>query len=432
MISERSLSRGRAARRERDSHRTSAHSRRAGLDREVELGTDRLPRTASLRVDRGTVNASRPSRRRLAVEAALVAAITLAIGIAVGAALSARGVIGSTSIAGLDSAHAILDGGFSALPPIDASTPPLYTVLLVPFALVDNAGTALVLLTSLVGSATAASLYAILAGMGVGGVRRALAIALVVLAPSYLFLMAAGLPAMIGVTAVLLGFYGLVNWLRYSNLQWLLLASLTLTAASLAWYPALGWSLVAITVLALHLALTRAPLGRAVGILIVFAAPLVFCCGLWTAIAAVAAGELVPWFGANVDQGITFSDPGLLLTLCPYLAALGVALGVYARRRPDLATVAIAALLVGPVAVAVAFRALTDGSLGFATVFGVLIPAAALALVGTVLAELGPRARLATGLAVAGLIVAGHVVTLLWMAGEAPQAAVREFGHLFV
>ena len=151
-----------------------------------------------------------------------------------------------------------------------------------------------------------------LAGFRVPFGTRLAATALIVSNPAWLYFTTTGLPTIGGMLAVVAGFYGLVNWLRFGNLLWILVSSVALALGMLAWYPVTTWAIGALMLLAGVLVARRRPAIEVLGILLVYSVPLLFALGLWTLIVWLGTGDVPPWLeSAPLGAGIVTSTDGL-------------------------------------------------------------------------------------------------------------------------
>ena len=298
--------------------------------------------------------------------------------------------------------------------------PPLLPLLEVPLTF-DTALTAdftLLPAVSVVAGATLAGIvHAVLAGFRVPFGPRVAATALIVLNPAWLYFTATGLPTIGGMLAVLAGFYGLVNWLRFGNLLWVLVSSVALALGVLAWYPVTIWAIGAVMLLIGVLVARRRPPLELLGILIVYTVPLLFAIGLWTLVVWVGSGEVPPWLeSAPLGAGIVTSTEDFALLLVPLVLAVVVALAVYAPRRPDVVGAGVALFLLMPLFVAVVRRALEPGAnAGAGSLFYVILPTVAIIVTASVYAELGARLRVLVSVALAVCLLAGNALLFSWM-----------------
>jgi hypothetical protein len=217
--------------------------------------------------------------------------------------------------------------------------------------------------------------------------------------------------------AVVAGFYGLVNWLRFGNLLWILVSSVSLALGMLAWYPVTSWAIGAVLLLVGVLVTRRRPAIEVLGVLLVYTVPLLFALGLWTLIVWLGTGGVPPWLeSAPLGAGIVTSTEEFALLLAPVALAVIIALAVYTPRRPDVVGAGVALFLLIPLFIAVLRRVLDPGpSAGAGSVFFVILPTVAIVVAASVFAELAPRLRALVGIALAACVLAANALLFSWM-----------------
>ena len=277
--------------------------------------------------------------------------------------------------------------------------------------------TLLPLVSVVIGAALAGIVHAVMAGFRVSFASRTVATLVIVLNPAWLYFTTTGLPTIGGVLAVLAGFYGLVNWLRFGNLLWLLVSSVALALGMLAWYPVTTWAIGAVLLLAGVLVARRRPAGELVGILLVYTVPPAFAVGVWTLVSWVAAGDVPPWLeSAPVGAGIATSTADFAMLVAPLALAVVIALAVYTPRRPDVVGAGVALFLLIPLFVAVARRALDpSANSGAGSVFYVILPTVAIMVTASVYAEMSRPLRAVVASALAVCVLAGNALLFAWM-----------------
>ena len=157
--------------------------------------------------------------------------------------------------------------------------------------------------------------------------------------------------------AVLAGFYGLVNWLRFGNLLWILVSSVGARARRGRVVP--GHHVGDRRRGAAGRACSSRAAGRApevLGVLLVYALPLLFTVGLWTLVVlarhrrrAALAGDARRSAPGSPRRRSTSRSCSRRSRL-----AVVVALAVYAPRRPDVVGAGVALFLLVPLFIAVA------------------------------------------------------------------------------
>lgn len=414
----------------------SGRDRRTGLDRrkgERRRGFGR--RAGALTVPRRFPAASVPvGRPRVVGESTTVVTALIALGIGVGYALVSRDIVTSYATETFAQAWSVWHVPAGQVPTMGYDQPPLLALLEIPFAFDTGLSQQLVLMplvSVLVGAALAGIVHAVLAGFRVPTVPRIVATALLVLNPAWVYFTAAGLPTMGGMLAVLAGFYGLVNWLRFGNLLWVLVSSTALAVGVLVWYPVTTWAIGAVLLLFAVLVWRRVSSGELIGVLLVYVVPIAFTMGLWTLI-CWQAGEGVPaWLSsAPVGAGIATSTADFALLLAPLVLAVAVALALYAPRRPDVVGAGVVLFLLVPLFIAVSRRALDpDDNAGAGSLFYVILPSVAIVVSASVYAELPSRLRLVTAIALAACLLAGNLLLFDWM-NDGEGRPVNGFAHL--
>ena len=401
----------------------SGRDRRSGLDRrkgERRLGFGR--RAGALTVPRrfpegGPVAVPRP---RVVAESAVITLGVAAACMAVGLRLIGDDVVLPYAAGSLASAWSLWHAPAGSELAFGYDEPPLLPLLQAPLAF-DTALTAdLVLMpvvSVLVGAALAGIVHAVLAGFRVPFGTRLAATALIVISPAWLYFTTTGLPTIGGMLAVVAGFYGLVNWLRFGNLLWILVSSVALALGMLAWYPVTTWAIGAVLLLTAVLVARRRPAIEVIGVLLVYAVPLLFAFGLWTLIVWLGTGDIPPWLeSAPLGAGIATSTEDFALLLAPLALAVAIALAVYTPRRPDVVGAGVALFLLIPLFVAVMRRVLGPGeNAGAGSLFFITLPTVAIVVTASVYAELAPRLRAFVGIALAACVLAGNALVYTWM-----------------
>jgi hypothetical protein len=401
----------------------SGRDRRSGIDRrkgERRRGFGR--RAGALTVPRrfpevGPVAVPRP---RVVAESAFIAIGVAAACMAIGLRLVGDDVVLSYSAGSLASAWSLWHAPAGSELAFGYDEPPLLPLLQVPLAF-DTALTAdLVLLpvvSVLVGAALAGIVHAVLAGFRVPFGTRLVATALIVVSPAWLYFTTTGLPTIGGMMAVVAGFYGLVNWLRFGNLLWILVSSVSLALGMLAWYPVTTWAIGAVMLLTGVLVARRRPAIEVLGVLLVYSVPLLFALGLWTLIVWLGTGDIPSWLeSAPLGAEIATSTEDFALLLAPVSLAVAIALAVYTPRRPDVVGAGVALFLLTPLSIAVMRRVLDPGpNAGAGSLFFVILPTVAIVVTASVFAELAARLRAVVGIALAACVLGGNVLVFSWM-----------------
>ena len=401
----------------------SGRDRRSGLDRrkgERRRGFGR--RAGALTVprrfpERGPVAVPRP---RVVAESGVITITLAAVGMILGLRLVAEDVVLSYATGSLASAWSVWHAPAGSALAFGYDEPPLLPLLQVPLTFDTPLTADLTLLPAvsvLAGAAIAGIVHAVLAGFRVSFAPRLAATALIVLNPAWLYFTTTGLPTIGGMLAVLAGFYGLVNWLRFGNLLWVLVSSVALALGVLAWYPVTTWAIGAVVLLLGVLVARRRPPLEVLGIMIVYTVPLLFSIGLWTLIVWLGTGDVPPWLGsAPLGAGIVTSTEDFALLLAPLGLAVVVALAVYTPRRPDVVGAGVALFLLIPLFIAVVRRALDPApNAGAGSLFYVILPTVAIIVTASVYAELGPRLRALVSIALAVCLLAGNALLFSWM-----------------
>jgi hypothetical protein len=217
--------------------------------------------------------------------------------------------------------------------------------------------------------------------------------------------------------AVVAGFYGLVNWLRFGNLLWILVSSVSLALGMLAWYPVTTWAIGAVMLLTGVLVARRRPAIEVLGVLLVYSVPLLFALGLWTLIVWLGTGDIPSWLeSAPLGAEIATSTEDFALLLAPVSLAVAIALAVYTPRRPDVVGAGVALFLLTPLSIAVMRRVLDPGpNAGAGSLFFVILPTVAIVVTASVFAELAARLRAVVGIALAACVLGGNVLVFSWM-----------------
>jgi hypothetical protein len=415
----------------------SGRDRRSGLDRrkgERRRGFGR--RAGALTVPRrfpegGPVAVPRP---RVVAESGLLAVGLAAAGMVLGLRLVAEDVVLPYSVGSLASAWSLWHAPAGSDLAFGLDEPPLLPLLEVPLAwdtAVTSELTLLPAVSVLVGAVLAGIVHAVLAGFRVPFGPRLVATVLIVINPAWLYFTTMGLPVIGGMMAVVAGFYGLVNWLRFGNLLWVLVSSVALALGMLAWYPVTTWAIGAVLLLLGVLVARRRPSMEVLGILLVYSVPPLFALGLWTLIVWTGTGEIPPWLeSAAQGAGIVTSAEDFALLLAPLALAVTIALAVYSPRRPDVVGAGVALFLLIPLFIAVVRRMLDpDANAGAGSLFFVTLPTVAIVVTASVFAELGPRLRALVGVALALCLVAGNVLLFSWME-DREELVAGEFAAL--
>jgi hypothetical protein len=401
----------------------SGRDRRGGLDRrkgERRRGFGR--RAGALTVPRrfpegGPVAVPRP---RVVAESGIVTIGLAAACMVIGLRLINHDIVLPYAVGSLASAWSLWHAPAGSPLAFGYDEPPLLPLLQVPLAFDTELTAGLELMPAvsvLVGAALAGIVHAVLAGFRVPFGTRLAATALIVLNPAWLYFTTTALPTVGGMLAVVAGFYGLVNWLRFGNLLWVLVSSVSLALGMLAWYPVTSWAIGAVLLLVGVLVARRRPPMELLGILLVYVVPLLFAVGLWTLLVWIGTGDVPPWLaGAPPGAGIVASTADFALLLAPLVLAVAIALAVYAPRRPDVVGAGVALFLLIPLFIAVMRRVLDPGpNAGAGSTFYVILPTVAIVVTASVFAELGPRLRALVGLALAVCLLAGNVLLFTWM-----------------
>ena len=401
----------------------AGRDRRSGIDRrkgERRRGFGR--RAGALTVPRrfpevGPVAVPRP---RVVAESAFIALGVAAACMAIGLRLVGEDVVLPYSVGSLAGAWSLWHAPAGSDLAFGYDEPPLLPLLQVPIAFDTGLSADLVLLpvvSVLVGAALAGIVHAVLAGFRVPFGTRLAATALIVISPAWLYFTTTGLPTIGGMMAVVAGFYGLVNWLRFGNLLWILVSSVSLALGMLAWYPVTTWAIGAVLLLIGVLVTRRRPVIEVLGVLLVYAVPLLFSCGLWTLVTWLATGDIPPWLeSAPLGAGIATSTEDFALLLAPVALAVAIALAVYTPRRPDVVGAGVALFLLIPLFIAVMRRVLDPGpNAGAGSLFYVTLPTVAIVVTASVFAELAPRLRVLVGIALAACVLTGNALVYSWM-----------------
>ncbi len=401
----------------------SGRDRRSGLDRrkgERRLGFGR--RAGALTVPRRFPEGGPVAvpRARVVAESGLITVGLAAACMVIGLRLIGEDVVLPYSVGSLASAWSLWHAPAGSELAFGYDEPPLLPLLQAPLAF-DTALTAELVLVPvvsvLVGAALAGIVHAVLAGFRVSFGMRLVATVLIVSNPAWLYFTATGLPTIGGMLAVVAGFYGLVNWLRFGNLLWILVSSVALALGMLAWYPVTTWAIGALMLLAGVLVARRRPVIELLGILLVYSVPLLFVLGLWTLIVWLGTGDVPPWLeSAPLGAGIVTSTADFALLLAPVALAVAIALAVYTPRRPDVVGAGVALFLLIPLFIAVVRRVLDPGpNAGAGSLFFVILPTVAIVVTASVFAELAPRLRALVGIALAACVLTGNALLFSWM-----------------
>jgi hypothetical protein len=401
----------------------SGRDRRSGIDRrkgERRHGFGR--RAGALTVPRRFPEGGPVAvpRGRVVAESGLLAIGLAAAGIVLGLRLVAHDVVLPYSVGSLAGAWSLWHAPPGSDLAFGFDEPPLLPLLEVPLAwntAVSADLTLLPVVSVLVGAVLAGIVHAVLAGFRVPFGTRLAATMLIVINPAWLYFSTTGLPVIGGMMAVVAGFYGLVNWLRFGNLLWVLVSAVSLALGMLAWYPVTTWAVGAVLLLLGVLVARRRPPMEVLGILLVYTVPLLFSLGLWTLIVWLGAGDVPPWLdSAPPGAGIATSTEDFALLLAPLALAVSIALAVYTPRRPDVVGAGVALFLLIPLFIAVVRRTLDPGpNAGAGSLFFVTLPTVAIVVTASVFAELAPRLRALVGVALAICLLAGNVLLFSWM-----------------
>ena len=401
----------------------SGRDRRSGLDRrkgERRLGFGR--RAGALTVPRRFPEGGPVAvpRARVVAESGLITVGLAAACMAIGLRLIGEDVVLPYSVGSLASAWSLWHAPAGSELAFGYDEPPLLPLLQVPLAFDTGVTAELVLMPAvsvLVGAALAGIVHAVLAGFRVSFGMRLVATVLIVSNPAWLYFTTTGLPTIGGMLAVVAGFYGLVNWLRFGNLLWILVSSVALALGMLAWYPVTTWAIGALMLLAGVLVARRRPVIELLGILLVYSVPLLFALGLWTLIVWLGTGDVPPWLeSAPLGAGIVTSTADFALLLAPVALAVAIALAVYTPRRPDVVGAGVALFLLIPLFIAVLRRVLDPGpNAGAGSLFFVILPTVAIVVTASVFAELAPRLRALVGIALAACVLTGNALLFSWM-----------------
>jgi len=401
----------------------SGRDRRAGIDRrkgERRHGFGR--RAGALTVPRRFPDSGPAAvpRGRVLAESGIVAGAVFALALLIGLGLESRDVLVPYSVGSFSSSWSTWHAPPGSDLALGYDEPPLLPLLELPFT-VDTAIaqrlTVLPVVSAVIGGALAGIVNAVLAGFRVPTLPRLVATALIVLNPAWLYFTTTGLPTVGGMMAVLAGFYGLVNWLRFGNLLWILVSSAGLALGVVAWYPVTTWAIGAVVLLVAVLVARRRPVAETFGVLLIYALPLVFTMGVWTLVVVAGTGDVPPWLSsAPPGAGIGTSTLDFALLLAPLAVAMVVALAVYVPRRPDAVGAGVALFLLVPLLIAVLRRALDpEANAGAGSLFYVILPTVAIIVTASVYAELGRRLRIVVSTTLAVLLVAGNALLLGWM-----------------
>ena len=254
----------------------------------------------------------------------IAVAVVAALAMAAGLELVSRDVVTAYATETFAEAWSVWHPPAGEIASVGYAQPPLLSLLQVPLTFDTGLSQELVLMplvSVIVGAALAGIVHAVLAGFRVPAGPRIVATALLVLNPAWIYFSAAGLPIMGGMLAVVAGFYGLVNWLRFGNLLWVLVSSSALAVGVLVWYPVTTWAIGAVLLLTAVLVARRAAGAEVLGVLLVYVVPLAFAIGLWTLISWQASGEVPPWLSsAPAGAGIATSTADFALLLAPLVA----------------------------------------------------------------------------------------------------------------
>jgi hypothetical protein len=431
VVSDRGADRRVAGERRRMAGPWSGRDRRSGLDRrkgERRRGFGK--RAGALTVPRrfpegGPVAVPRP--RVMAESIAITFGLAVAC-MALGLRLVAEDVVLSYSVGSLASAWSLWHAPAGSDLAFGYDEPPLLPLLQAPLAFDTALTSELVLLpvvSVLVGAALAGIVHAVLAGFRVPFGPRLAATALIVINPAWLYFTTTGLPTIGGMLAVVAGFYGLVNWLRFGNLLWILVSSVALALGMLAWYPVTTWAIGALLLLAGVLVARRRPPIEVLGVLLVYAVPLLFAVGLWTLLVWLGTGGVPPWLeSAPPGAGIVTSTEDFVLVLAPVALAVAIALAVYTPRRPDVVGAGVALFLLIPLFIAVVRRALDPApNAGAGSLFFVILPTVAIVVTASVFAELSRRLRALVAVGLAACVLTGNALLYSWMDDRAALPA---------
>jgi hypothetical protein len=360
----------------------------------------------------------------LGIEPLLVAIAVTYVGAIAGVLLAANGPLPEAALAELSRVEAALSAGGLPGDLVAADRPPLFSLLVMPAALLGGTlpqDLLLVLPSALAGGAIAGTIDTAQRGRGVPLPIRLATTALVVLNPVSLYLMASALPTLPAAACVVIGMYGILEWIRTGDLRWMLLSSLLFAAGTLLWYPVLIWSVAALTVILVVSAISRGGTRGTAGALILYALPIVAAVGLWTLAVERATGELVPWLARIPLPGteLVMDTTSFLILIAPCALATLAALVAMSPNRPPSTWLTIGALAFVPLAVVIAWRVAVGGPGGIGTSFFVVVPFAAVLYAAIVQGELFERSRLALYAIVIALLVAMSGAMALWFGASA-------------
>jgi hypothetical protein len=369
--------------------------------------------------------------RAALVEPVVVAFVVAFIGVVAGVLLAAYGSLPDATTVELSRVEAAVDGGGMPGALVGSEEPILFSVLMLPAALLGGllpTKLLLVLPSALAGGAIAGVLDAAQRTRRVSMPVRLAATAVAVLNPITVYLMASGLPTLPAAACVVVGLYGILEWIRTRDLRWMLWSSLLFTIGTLLWYPVLTWSVAALVTLIIVSMLYREGAQGTIGVLILYAFPFLVAAGLWTLAVERTTGEMVPWMAEVPLPGTeVVMDTGTFLALIvPCALATAVALIAMARRRRPSTWATVGALIFIPLAVVVAWRLAVSEPAGIGTTFFVVVPFAAVLFAAMVQGELRRGPRIAIYAAVIGLLVVASGAMGLWITGASDPVATTQ------
>jgi hypothetical protein len=376
--------------------------------------------------------------RSALIEPLVVGLVVAAVGFVAGALLIDHGTLPPATTAELARVEAALDGNLPGS--LVSEQPILFTLMVLPAALVGGANLLLVLPSALAGGAIAAVLDAAQRGRRVTMPLRLAATAVAVLNPVSIYLMASGLPTLPAAACVAIGLYGILEWIRTRDLRWLLASSLLFATGALFWYPVLIWSLAAMmTLILVSIFFREGPEGIA-GVLILYAFPLLVAAGLWTLAVERTVGESVPWVQGDPLPGtdLVMDLPTFLVLAGPCVLAVAIAIAALAQRRPPSTWATVGWLILTPFVVIVAWRAVLGEPTGLGTNLFLVIPFAAVLFTAMVQAELRRGRRIALYSVVIALLLVATGAAAAWVAGspepltgpEAPAGLSEAFSSI--
>lgn len=262
---------------------------------------------------------------------------------------------------------------------IDIANPPFETFMYIPFAWSKTFlhESMLVMPTALVGAAAITVIWSILANMRISKIKSLLVLGAILTNPAWILVSSTGSQALIGVTCLLVGFYGMLVWLHYDTISWAIVSSLLMSVGILTWYPLAEWALLFPLALIISVAMRKGNYAEIQGRLLMFIAPIAY-----TAFLAFAFGyktkASMPSFGSDSNL-LDFSNVPTFIALGLFALAFLISYVFYVKQRGRSTGSILLTFIFVPVAYLVARTLINPGALaGLENVLFITIPIAAL------------------------------------------------------